>query len=168
MRRDAASAFATTATDVVVRRALASDQADIVALVRSEHLNPTDLHWHRFVVACDAQGLVGAAQLRGNSDGSHELGSLVVRPHARRHGVATRMIELLVHGRIARVFAVTRHPNVARFARWGFAPIDARDAAREVRLRRWIGQLASIVSLLRGRRPAALVVLERVPPTRQR
>ena len=28
-----------------------------------------------------------------------------------------------------------------------------------------IGQLASVVSLLRGRRPSALVVLERVPPT---
>ena len=166
MRRDAAPAYATTATDVVVRRALESDQAEIIALVRSEQLNPNGLHWHRFVVAAGAQGLVGAAQLRANSDGSHELASLVVRAHARRHGLATRMIELLVQGRFSRVFAVTRRANVPRFARWGFVEIDARDAAREVRQRRIIGQMASIVSLLRGRRPSRLVVLERARPTR--
>jgi amino-acid N-acetyltransferase len=150
---------------VVVRRALASDQAEIVALVRSEPLNPNGLHWHRFVVATDPQGIVGAAQLRGNSDGSHELASLVVRPRARGHGVAAQMIDSLVSARPGRVFAVTRRANVARFARWGFVAIDARDAPRDVRSRRMIGQFASILALLRGRRPSALVVLERVPST---
>jgi len=149
---------------VTVRRALAGDQDEIVALVRSEPLNPNGLHWHRFVVACDAQGLIGAAQLRHNGDGSHELASLVVRPHARRRGVAAQMIELLVNGRHGRVFAVTRRANLGRFARWGFAEIDARGAARDVQLRRLIGQLASVLSLLRGSRPSALVVLERVAP----
>ena len=166
MQRDAdADAFAATEVQVVVRRALEGDQAGIVALVRSEPLNPNGLHWHRFVVASDAQGLVGAAQLRRNSDGSHELASLVVRPRARGRGIAAQMIDRLVDGRRGRVFAVTRRPNLARFARWGFVEIDARDAARDVRTRRMIGQLASVVSLLRGRRPSALVVLERVPPT---
>ena len=165
MQRDAAPAFAATEVQVEVRRALESDQAGIVALVRSEPLNPNGLHWHRFVVASDAQGLVGAAQLRRNSDGSHELASLVVRPQARGRGIAAQMIDRLVDGRRGRVFAVTRRANLARFARWGFVEIDARDAARDVRTRRMIGQLASVVSLLRGRRPSVLVVLERVPPT---
>jgi N-acetylglutamate synthase-like GNAT family acetyltransferase len=166
MQRDAPGAFEPTALPVEVRRAQASDQEAIVALVRSEPLNPNGLHWHRFVVACDAHGLVGAAQLRQNSDGSHELASLVVRPRARGQGVAGQMIDLLAGGRHGRVFAVTRRANVPRFARWSFVPIDARDAPRDVRLRRLIGQLASVISLLRGRRPSLLVVLERVPPTR--
>lgn len=163
MRRDAADLLA---GGVAVRYAAAADQAAIVALVRSERLNPTDLDWRRFVVASDGVALVGAAQLRPNRDGSHEVSSLVVRPHARARGVATRMIELLTHGRGERFYAVTRRANVARFARWGFVEINARDAAREVRRRRIIGQCASIISLLRGRWPAKLVVLERVPPTR--
>jgi N-acetylglutamate synthase-like GNAT family acetyltransferase len=165
MQHDADAAFVSAEMQVVVRRALASDQAGIEALVRSEPLNPNGLHWHRFVVTSDAQGLVGAAQLCHNGDGSHELASLVVRPRGRGHGIAAQMIDLLVDGRRGRVFAVTRRANVPRFARWGFVEIDASDAAREVRTRRMIGQLASVVSLLRGRRPSALVVLERVPPT---
>jgi amino-acid N-acetyltransferase len=163
MKRDTCPDLNVSPIDVVVRRAVAADQAQIVALVRSEPLNPNGLHWHRFVVACDDQGLVGAAQLRSNSDGSHELASLVVAPRARGRGVATRMIELLAGGRVGRVFAVTRRANVPRFARWGFVPIAARDAARDVRQRRWLGQFGGgLVSLLRGRWPAALVVLERV------
>lgn len=100
-----------------------------------------------------------------NRDGNHELSSLVVRPHARGRGVATRMIELLTFDRQERLYAITRRAHVARFVRWGFVEIDAYDAAREVRRRRLIGQMASIVSLLRARRPARLVVLERVPST---
>ena len=88
---------------VAVRHAVEADQASIVALVRSEHLNPTDLDWRRFVVASDGVSLVGAAQLRANHDGSHELSSLVVRPHARGRGVATRMIELLTFDRRERL-----------------------------------------------------------------
>ena len=152
-------------TGVAVRYAVEADQPAIVALVRSESLNPNDLPWRRFVVASDGVALVGAVQLRPNGDGSHELSSLVVRPQARARGVATRMIEMLTHGRAERLFAVTRRDNVARFARWGFVEIDAGAAAREVRQRRLIGQLAVIVSLLRGRRPSRLVVLERVAPT---
>ena len=91
----------------------------------------------------------------------------MVAPRARRHGVAARMIELLANGRLGRVFAVTRRANVQRFARWGFVPIAAREAAREVQHRRLLGQFGGgLVSLLRGRWPAALVVLERVPPDR--
>jgi N-acetylglutamate synthase-like GNAT family acetyltransferase len=148
-------------TGVAVRHAVEADQAAIVALVRSERLNPNDLHWPRFVVASDGVALLGAAQLRPNSDGSHELASLVVRPHARARGVATRMVELLTHGRSERLYAVTRRANVHRFARWSFAPIDPRDAPRDVQRRRIIGQCASILALLSGRRPARLVILER-------
>lgn len=148
-------------TGVAVRYAVEADQAAIVALVRSERLNPNDLHWRRFVVASDGVALVGAVQLRPNSDGSHELASLVVRPHARSRGVATRMVELLTHGRRERLYAVTRRANVPRFARWGFAPIDARAASRDVQRRRILGQCASILALLSGRWPARLVILER-------
>jgi N-acetylglutamate synthase-like GNAT family acetyltransferase len=160
MRRDTADLVA---IDVAVRYATKADQAAIVALVRSERLNPNDLHWRRFVVASDGIALVGAVQLRPNADGSHELSSLVVRSHARAHGVAARMVELLTRARDKRLYAVTRRANLARFARWGFAPIDPRDAPRDVQHRRRLGLLfGGVMSLLHGRWPAALVVLQRV------
>jgi N-acetylglutamate synthase-like GNAT family acetyltransferase len=157
-----ASVFAPTVPGLVVRRAIEADQAAIVALVRSEHLNPNDLDWRRFVVAFDGQGLVGAVQLRANADGSQELGSLVVRSHARLRGVATQMVGLLLRGRSDRVLAVTRRANVLRFARWRFVPIHPREAPRDVRQRRWLGLLfGGVASLLQGRLPSDLVVLER-------
>ena len=160
MRRDAADS---KLHGVAVRYAIESDQAAIVALVRSERLNPNDLHWERFVVASDGVALVGAVQLRPNADGSHELSSLVVRPHVRSRGVATRMIELLTGERRERLYAVTRRVNVPRFARWGFAPVHPRHAPREVQRRRCMGLLAGgVFSLLQCRWPAALVVLQRV------
>jgi N-acetylglutamate synthase-like GNAT family acetyltransferase len=156
-RRDAAHLLT---GDVKVRHAVESDQSAIVALVRSERLNPNDLDWRRFVVASDGVTLVGAVQLRRNSDGSHELASLVVRPQMRARGVAARMIELLIQGGSERLYAVTRPANVARFARWGFAPIDPHDAPSEVRRRRRLGLLlGGALALMRGRRPSALVVL---------
>jgi N-acetylglutamate synthase-like GNAT family acetyltransferase len=156
-RRDAADLLT---GEVTVRHAAESDQSSIVALVRSERLNPNDLDWRRFVVASDGVALVGAVQLRPNSDGSHELSSLVVRPQMRARGVAGRMIELLIRGCSERLYAVTRPANVARFARWGFAPIDPHDAPSDVRQRRRLGLLlGGALALMRGRRPSALVVL---------
>ena len=160
MRRDTTDLVA---IDVAVRYATEADQDAIVALVRSERLNPNDLHWRRFVVASDGVELVGAVQLRPNADGSQELSSLVVRSHVRARGVAARMVELLMRGRGERLYAVTRRANVPRFARWGFAPIDPRDAPRDVQHRRRLGLLfGGAMSLLHGRWPAALVVLQRV------
>jgi N-acetylglutamate synthase-like GNAT family acetyltransferase len=152
---------------VMVRDATPDDEAGIVALVRSERLNPNDLDWWRFVVAVDARGLAGAVQLRDNDDGSQELASLVVRPELRGLGIATRMIERLLHGRSGRIYAITRHTMVPRFEGWGFAVIEARDAPPAVRHRRWLGQvLGGLISLLRRRRPLRLVVLKRMHHTR--
>jgi len=165
MKRDA---IPRTGPDAIaVRDATPDDQAEIVALVRSEHLNPNDLDWWRFVVAVDAHGLVGAVQLRENDDGSQELSSLVVRHDQRGCGIATRMIERLLYGRSSRIYAVTRHTMVPRFERWGFTAIETRHAPPAVRQRRLLGQLlGGLMSLLRRRRPLRLVVLQRMRRTR--
>lgn len=70
--------------NIHIRRATSRDQDAIVALVRSERLNPTGLDWPHFVVAADDGGrLVGAVQLRWLADGARELGSLIVLPALR-------------------------------------------------------------------------------------
>jgi N-acetylglutamate synthase-like GNAT family acetyltransferase len=145
-----------------IRPARAEDQHAIRTLVRSEHLNPLDLDWRRFTVAFDGSGLVGAVQLRKHSDGSRELGSLVVRPDARRRGVASQMIDALLSSQTARVFTITRPAYLDYYARWGFRRIEPDAAPMAIWRNYLFGRFGGgLLSLLAGRRPAKLVVLDR-------
>jgi N-acetylglutamate synthase-like GNAT family acetyltransferase len=149
---------------VRIRAATEYDQRDIEALVHSERLNPNDLDWRRFVVAGDGVRIVGAVQLRRHADGSRELGSLVVHPQARGQGLAARLIDALLANEEGRVWMITNGKCAARYARWGFVPIEPRAAPAPVRRNYRIGRLAGgLLSLLQGRCPARLVILERAP-----
>jgi amino-acid N-acetyltransferase len=146
-----------------LRPARAADQAAIDALVHAERLNPRDLDWRRFCVAVVEGDVVGAAQVRRHTDGSRELGSLVVAPAHRGHGIAALLIERLLGGQRGAVHAVTAHSNVPRFGRWGFVPIANSRAPRALRRNRRLGQIAGgLMALLCWRWPRRLVILARV------
>jgi amino-acid N-acetyltransferase len=145
-----------------VREATARDQAAIVALVRSERLNPNDLDWPRFVVATSFDAVIGAVQMRRHADGSRELASLVVHPQWRGQGIAPRLIAQRLDAQAGPVNLITARPMAPFFERWGFRPIEARAAPPALRRQRCLGQwLGGAFSLLRGRRPRRLVILER-------
>ena len=59
------------------------------------------------------------------------------------------------------IHVITRDSNALHYRRWGFAVIDPCDAPRAVRRNRLLGQTASVLALLQGRRPQRLVVLRR-------
>ena len=147
--------------EIRIRTASQSDQAAITTLVHSERLNPYDLDWRRFVVATDAGGIVGAVQLRRHSDGSRELGSLVVRREARRYGVASRLIDALLATVKSRVFMITGSAFAAHYARWGFRRITPLDAPAPIVRNYCFGQLMGILSFIAWRRPKRLAVLDR-------
>jgi amino-acid N-acetyltransferase len=151
----------TKALPLRVRRAGPADEAAIQALVRSERLNPTDLRWANFVVACDGEQIVGAVQMRHHRDGSQELGSLVVAPGQRGRGVATRLIDALLAGFTGPVHMVTQRRHAAHFERWGFRPVGALRAPLAVRLNWLIGQSMTLWSLLRRRPARRLAILGR-------
>ena len=151
-------------TRLTLRCATANDQVAIVRLVRAERLNPNALHWPNFIVAeCDGC-VVGAVQMRHHADGSRELGSLVVDPAHRRQGIGGRLIGGLLHAqeRASAVHVITAHARQRYFAAWGFRAIAACRAPRAVRRNHRRGQFAGgLMSLLHGRLPRRLVVLER-------
>jgi amino-acid N-acetyltransferase len=148
--------------NIRVRRATSDDQAAIVALVRSERLNPNGLHWQRFVVADDAAGrLIGAVQLRQHGDGGYELGSLVVTRPMRGLGTATRLIEALLMGHDGPMHMITVADHAQRYARWGFTPIEPAAAPGSVRRNHLLGRLARVISWIKGLPPRHLVILER-------
>ena len=146
---------------VEIRPAIEADQPAIVALVRSERMNPTKLNWQNFVVATDETSIVGAVQIPNHADGSHELGSLVVRPEARGRGVASRLMDAITAGDSRQLLMITGEAFAAHFERWDFRPIDPREAPGAIRRNYRIGRLGSILALLTWRHPRRLVILAR-------
>ncbi len=149
------------AEPVRVRRAVALDQLAITQLVQSERLNPHGLGWVNFFVAVMGNMVVGAVQMRQHADGSRELGSLVVGRAHRGRGIAGRLIAALLARHLGTVHVITRHANAGHYRRWGFAVIDTCDAPRSVRRNRLLGQMVSVLKIVRGRSPRRLVILRR-------
>jgi N-acetylglutamate synthase-like GNAT family acetyltransferase len=148
-----------------IRRARDADEHAITTLVRSERLNPLDLDWRRFMLAVDASGLVGAAQLRWHDDDSRELGSLVVRADARGRGIAGRLIDALLARAATRVCMITGAAFAGHYARWGFRRIEASMAPWAVRRNYYFGRIVGgALSVLSGRQPRMLAILDRAPP----
>ncbi len=146
---------------LILRPATPDDQQAIVALVTSERLNPTGLHWSGFILATLQGRLIGAVQMRRHRDGSRELGSLVVARPERGQGVAARLIESILARASGPVHVITARQHAPRWAPWGFAQIDAPEAPRPVRFNYWMGRLGRVLSFLRGQPPRHLVILMR-------
>ena len=102
--------------------------------MRGERLNPTGINWPNFMVAAMGGRIVGAAQIRKHSDGSRELGSLVVAKDERGHGIASRMIDTLLAEEREPVWMITSEPYAKAYARWGFERIEPGAAPVKVRL----------------------------------
>ena len=148
---------------IAIRRATERDQQAIRALVRGERLNPTGLNWPNFVVAVIGGRIIGAVQMRKHSDGSRELGSLVVNKEARGHGIASRLIDALLAEDRDPVWMITAEPYGGAYARWGFEQIRTRTAPVKVRRNHLMGRLARVVSFVMRRPMRRLVILERRP-----
>jgi amino-acid N-acetyltransferase len=151
---------------VCLRPATRADQPAITALVRSERLNPNGLDWSRFTVAVGEDGaIVGAVQLRRHPDGSRELGSFVVAGDARGRGIGGRLIDVLLkrahNPSNTPVHMVTASAHADHYRRWGFRPIEPRQAPSAVRFNYRLGRLARVLSFLRGEPSRHLVILER-------
>ena len=146
---------------LAIRSATGRDQAAIRTLVRSERLNPCGLDWPNFLVAADDTGPKGAVQMRKHPDGSRELSSLVVAVQMRGQGIATRLIDALVADERAPVHLITNVTYAAHYRRWGFRPIEPRQAPRWVRFNYRIGRLACVISFFKRLPPRRLVILER-------
>ena len=149
--------------DWTIRPADVKDRRKIRALVRSERLNPIRLHWRNFQVAVVGDDIVGAVQMRSHSDGSRELGSLVVKPDYRLRGIAEELITAVLAKEPGVVYMITSRERQPRFRRHGFRAIATTAGPWPVRLNILLGTMAGgAFSILQGRRPVPLVLLERL------
>jgi amino-acid N-acetyltransferase len=146
---------------ISIRPAGAGEQSAIVALVRSEALNPTNLDWRRFTLALSGEMIVGAVQVRLNRDGSRELGSLVVKPDLRGQGIAGRLIDAALARVPGQVWAITAAAFTDHYRAWGFVRAEKQPVPRTIRFHHRIGRTMGILNRIRGRTPKDLTVLVR-------
>jgi len=152
---------------IIFRRAMEHDQQAIRTLIHGERLNPIGINWPNFMVALMGDRIVGAAQIRKHSDGSRELGSLVVAKEARGRGIASRMIDALLAEEQEPVWLVTPESMASLYRSWGFERIEPAAAPVKVRHNYRMGSLARIISFLRRLPMRRLVILERLPVERR-
>lgn len=111
-----------------IRSAKPEDEQVIKMLVRTEKLNPLGLNWERFVVAVDADGrILGCVQLKPHNDGSVELASLVTLPEMRGRGVASALIEYIIHTNKTDIYLMCRSGLGEFYNKFGFRAIDLPD-----------------------------------------
>ncbi len=152
---------------IVFRQAVEQGQQAIRALVHGERLNPTGIKWPNFLVAAIGDRIVGAAQIRKHSDGSRELGSLVVAKERRGQGIASRMIDALLSEDHEPIWLITPESLAKVYARWNFEQIEPSAAPVKVRFNYRMGNLARILSFVMRRPMRRLVILERLPVERR-
>lgn len=146
---------------VSVRSAGADDQQAITAMVRQARLNPSDLHWPRFMVAEEDGAIVGVGQIRLYRDGAHELASLVVQPSTRGEGVATALVDALLADDHGEVYTLIDRRYTGHFARWGFREVAPTRLPRSlIRVYR-LGRIVTGVGSLLTRRRIRIVALRR-------
>jgi N-acetylglutamate synthase-like GNAT family acetyltransferase len=137
-----------------IRSAVAADEATIKAMIRTEHLDPLNVHWQNFQVAEEAGRIIGIGQVKPYRSG-RELGSLVVVPDRRQHGVGGAIINALIErerGPLLLFCLAFREPYYAKF---GFQRCGLRNLSGEFKLKYALG---TIFTRLVGRR---LIVMKR-------
>jgi len=104
-----------------LRQAVEKEFPLIQSMIRSAGINPMGLAWQRFIVAVDSEDhIVGCGQIKHHSDGTHELGSLVVIPAWRGHGVARAIIEQLINEHTSELYLTCREEWGELYEKFGF------------------------------------------------
>ena len=111
----------------IIRPATSEDVWSIRLLVFSAKLDPTQLRWQQFwIVECEGR-LVACGQLRKFLD-AQELGSLVVAPKWRNHGLGIFLTQHLIRQATKRLYLECLGQQLAKFyTRFGFVPISFED-----------------------------------------
>jgi N-acetylglutamate synthase-like GNAT family acetyltransferase len=115
--------------DLIIRPAVPEDFPSIRALIHVVKINPTDLDWHRFLVAVTQENkLLGCGQIKPHYDGSLELASIAVQELARGHGVARAVIqELLLREKTRPLYLMCRARLESLYVKFGFHAIGLSD-----------------------------------------
>jgi N-acetylglutamate synthase-like GNAT family acetyltransferase len=138
-----------------LRPALQEDVAAIRRLVRTGGINPFGLHWPRFIVIENKEGVVACGQVKSHGDGTLELASIAVDSAERGKGHARRIIEHLIQANHGPLYLTCRASLGALYEKFGFHRLDPQEMSPYFR------RLSSIVNWFYHRKiaPEAMLVM---------
>jgi N-acetylglutamate synthase-like GNAT family acetyltransferase len=141
-----------------LRAATEADDPIIRELVHLGRINPTGLHWQRFILAETNEGMVvGCGQIKPHGDGSDELASIVVHSDWRGGGIARMIIEDLVASHPGELYLMCRSELGLLYEKFGFRAIPSEKMPRFFRR---ISRLAGLLGSL-AREGTSLLVMKR-------
>lgn len=109
---------------IILRPATKSDNPRIRSLIHRVGINPMDLNWRHFTIACTPAGeFMGCGQLKSHKDGSLELASLAVEERYRGKGVARALIEHLLAQGSRPLYLMCRPELQPLYEKFGFRVI---------------------------------------------
>ena len=117
-----------------MRKAAARDEPAIFGLIRQGGINPTGIHWERFVVIDSPQGkVIACGQIKPHKDGSWELASIVVEKEWQGQGLARRIIEHLLAQHSGPLYLFCESSNMPLYEKFGFKLADENGLPRYFR-----------------------------------
>jgi N-acetylglutamate synthase-like GNAT family acetyltransferase len=132
--------------DFVIRPAHVEEAAAIRSMIRSERLDPFNVHWENFLVAESNGRIIGIGQVKPYP-GARELGSLVVVADQRQTGVGAALIRALIAREHARsteplyLFCLAfREPYYAKF---GFRRVTERELPPSLKTKFRLGSIVT-------------------------
>ena len=131
-----------------IRQATPSDIWSIRFLVLRAKLDPTQIRWQQFwVIECSGD-IVACGQLREYS-GVKELGSLVVVPAWRRHGLGSILTRHLIASCDQPLYLECLGQRLANFySHFGFSPVTWEELPRSLQSKFRISQLAKTLRIV--------------------
>lgn len=112
-------------------------------LIHQVGINPLGLHWERFIVAANGQGvMIGCGQVKRHSDGSHELASIAVVQDWRSRGVASAIIRELMQNHQEMLYLTCRANLGSFYQQFGFRE------ATQAELSPYFHRLSTIIRVL--------------------
>jgi len=121
-----------------IRPAQSSEEAILKAMIRSEQLDPLNVHWRNFLVAIEGERIIGIGQVKPYRSG-RELGSLAVVADRRQIGVGGAIINALIareNGPLLLFCLAFREPFYAKF---GFRRVGLADIPGSFKLKYALG-----------------------------
>lgn len=143
---------------LIIRPAIAHEQAVITAIVRAERLNPRDLDWRRFLVAEQAGQIIGVVQVRPHHDGSRELASLAVLPAQQGQGVGGALVAALLEREHGTLHLMCLDELEGYYVRFGFHRLEQNEMPAHFRRIMRIGRLITLIARLFGMRLRPVVM----------
>lgn len=152
---------------MVIRPATEADRGAILGLMRPRDYNRVNLRVECFLVATEADAVIGIGQIKRHRDGTAELASLVVAADRRGEGIGQALVRALVarHQGPLYLFCLAALANF--YAALGFQRVARRQLPLTLALIHGLGNTVGRIPLLWGGARLQVIAMQTIGTAQQ-